>query len=223
MRLIDLLYLNVDKKILNISISILMLTLTLSIFQITDRVNQYISTQENILLQQQEIIISAKDLSSDLSLFAVLYFEIYLYDNNGLGNFDEVEINIKKLIENDDHGFICDIKSCSASNRHYRVYNNNENNLEIDPHLNVYCHTMDSVHVYLLHSHQFGLRIINHNTNDYGSNGDEQKHGNDNYDHEFVQCKNKILLTRDSTNRFERISSGNNKYKINTVQDSQKF
>jgi|TARA_Y100000741_G_scaffold326954_1_gene279303 hypothetical protein len=99
MRLIDLLYLNVDKKILNISISILMLTLTLSIFQITDRVNQYISTQENILLQQQEIIISAKDLSSDLSLFAVLYFEIYLYDNNGLGNFDEVEINIKKLIE----------------------------------------------------------------------------------------------------------------------------
>ena len=68
-----------DKKILNISISILMITLSLSLFQIVNRVNQYFTIQENVLLQQQELVLSAKDLSSDISLFGALYFEIYLY------------------------------------------------------------------------------------------------------------------------------------------------
>ena len=55
-----------DKKILNISISILMITLSLSLFQIVSRVNQYFTIQENVLLQQAEIVLSAKELSSDI-------------------------------------------------------------------------------------------------------------------------------------------------------------
>ena len=86
-----------DKKILNISISILMITLSLSLFQIVSRINQYFTIQENVLLQQAEIVLSAKELSSDISLFGALYFEIYLYVNEGVGDFDEVEASLKKL------------------------------------------------------------------------------------------------------------------------------
>ena len=96
---ISLLYLNMDKKILNISISILMITLSLSLFQIVNRVNQYFTIQESVLLQQQELVLSAKDLSSDISLFGALYFEIYLYINDGVGDFDEVAASLKKLKE----------------------------------------------------------------------------------------------------------------------------
>ena len=88
-----------DKKILNISISILMITLSLSLFQIVNRVNQYFTIQESVLLQQQELVLSAKDLSSDISLFGALYFEIYLYINDGVGDFDEVAARLKKLKE----------------------------------------------------------------------------------------------------------------------------
>ena len=65
-----------DKKILNISISILMITLSLSLFQIINRVNQYFTIQESVLLQQQELVLSAKDLSSDISLFGALYLSL---------------------------------------------------------------------------------------------------------------------------------------------------
>ena len=88
-----------DKKILNISKSILMITLSLSLFQIVNRVNKYFVAQESVLLQQQEIVLSAKDLSSDISLFAALYFEIYLYINDGVGDFEEVSKSLKKLKE----------------------------------------------------------------------------------------------------------------------------
>ena len=87
-----------DKKILNISISILMITLSLSLFQIVNRVNQYFTIQESVLLQQQELVLSAKDLSSDISLFGALYFEIYLYINDGVGDY-EVAASLKKLKE----------------------------------------------------------------------------------------------------------------------------
>ena len=96
---ISLLYLNMDKKILNISISILMITLSLSLFQIVNRVNQYFTIQESVLLQQQELVLSAKDLSSDIYLFGELYFEIYLYINDGVVDFDEVAASLKKLKE----------------------------------------------------------------------------------------------------------------------------
>ena len=88
-----------DKKILNISISILMITLSLSLFQIVGRVNQYFTIQESVLLQQAEIVLSAKELSSDISLFGALYFEIYLYINDGVGDFDDVAASLEKLKE----------------------------------------------------------------------------------------------------------------------------
>ena len=49
-----------------------MITLSLSLFQIINRVNQYFTIQESVLLQQQELVLSAKDLSSDISLFLSL-------------------------------------------------------------------------------------------------------------------------------------------------------
>jgi len=88
-----------DKKILNVSASILMLTIAFSLFTVINRANQYFNLQETILLQQQEIVLSAKDLTSDITLFAALYFEVYLYVNDGVGDFDEVAISLKELKE----------------------------------------------------------------------------------------------------------------------------
>ena len=88
-----------DKKILNVSASILMFTIAFSLFTVINRANQYFILQETVLLQQQEIVLSAKDLTSDITLFAALYFEVYLYVYDGIGDFDEVAISLKELKE----------------------------------------------------------------------------------------------------------------------------
>ena len=88
-----------DKKILNVSASILMLTIAFSLFAVINRANQYFNLQETVLLQQQEIVLSAKDLTSDITLFAALYFEVYLYVYDGVGDFYEVAISLKELKE----------------------------------------------------------------------------------------------------------------------------
>ena len=133
-------------------------------------------------------------------------------------NHDDEIYDIKKYIENGNNDFICDIKTCSASDRHYRL-NNNDQRMNIDPHLSAYCDTIDSLHVYLLHSHQIGMRIVDEKIDEDGFNGDNsKKHENKNYDPEFARYKNILSLTTESTQRFERITSGNNKYKINQVE-----
>ena len=132
-------------------------------------------------------------------------------------NHDHQIYDIKIYIGNGDTDWICDIKTCTASNRHYRIHNNDER-LQIDPKLNVYCDTLDSLHVYLLHSHGFGMRIIDDKKNDDGFNRDDQKHENRYYDPEFARYKNILSSTTESTQRFDRITSGNNKYKINQVE-----
>ena len=86
--------------------------------------------------------------------YHVLKIDLTINDMELLTNFHNADYEHTILIQAFYH-----------SNRHYRVYNNNDNNnnLEIDPYLNVYCDTMNSLHVYLLHSHQFGIRIIMNN------------------------------------------------------------
>ena len=133
--------------------------------------------------------------------------------------------DIRKLITNHHNDDICDINTCSASSRHYRT----ENDIRLlsdDPKMNVYCDSLDSLHVYLIHSHQIGMRIAQKTIeNDDGFNGDNKESDNDNscYDHEFARYKDIISGTIDVTNRFERISSNNNKYKINQISDETIF
>ena len=78
--------------------------------------------------------------------------------------------DIKKYMNNGNSDLICDIGSCSASKRHWRADNDNKTE-SYDPYLKVYCDSMDSLHVYLLHSHQIGMRVIADNKDNDGSNG----------------------------------------------------
>ena len=50
--------------------------------------------------------------------------------------------------------------------------------------------------------------------------GDDQTHVNEYYDPEFARYHDQISLTRDTTNKFDRISSDKNKYKINQVDNN---
>ena len=47
----------------------------------------------------KKLVLSAKDLTSDITLFDALYFEVYLYVYDGIGDFDEVAISLKELKE----------------------------------------------------------------------------------------------------------------------------
>jgi len=120
----------------------------------------------------------------------------------------------------------CDIDKCLSSSRHYRVYNNNNDNTSIsedDSHLNIYCDTLDSLHVYLIHSHEMGMRIITKQQQDDHDDDitfeEEKKDENDWYDPEFARYQNIISSKRKKTNRFKRIGGGN-KFKIQIGHES---
>jgi hypothetical protein len=65
---------------------------------------QWLIEQISILFFKKQFfynnnVLSAKDLTSDITLFAALYFEVYLYVYDGIGDFDEVAISLKELKE----------------------------------------------------------------------------------------------------------------------------
>ena len=104
----------------------------------------------------------------------------------------------------------CNINICDHALRHHRVENNRpvNENVKIDPHLKIYGETLDSFHVYLLHLYHVGLRCIHKSFDDeHGTGADNMQ--DDSYDMELARLRNMMLTTRDSSNRFDRMSPGN--------------
>ena len=107
----------------------------------------------------------------------------------------------------------CNVNTCDHASRHYRVENIKTINLNLDPSLTVYIDTLDSFHFYLLHLHQVGLRFIDSTPDDANATQYDEA-----YDAEFARVRDNILSTKDSSNRFNRISAGH-KFKLKTEEE----
>ena len=167
----------------------------------------------------------------DQNLFINFINEVYkhhllIQDFHHLQNLHGEHINdIMEYNQNKKFLTECTIQSCNFASRHYRIMVENSSNDKIctntrDPYLNIYCDTMDSLHYYLCHLFQAGLRYDrNSGKNMDLSSKDNQQIDFDNcYDAEFERIGNSISKTQKASNRFKRISSGT-KFNIEVNED----
>ena len=98
---------------------------------------------------------------------------------------------------------ICkDIKHCQYSQRHHRADEQTQVTQMSDSHLNLYAETLDSIHFYIFHLYQVGLRSSK-DDNDSHIKTDE-KCDDEYFDESFYRIRNLISSTRNKTKSFER-------------------
>ena len=115
----------------------------------------------------------------------------------------------------------CDLDQCQFSNRHYRI--NDENEAELDMKFNFYVDVLDSLHFYSHHLYDTGFRTKYDNdpVDDNKENG-KTKWDECLYDEEFAKRRKIIWSTNGKTARFNNISSnGGQKFTISKHIDQQ--
>ncbi len=119
------------------------------------------------------------------------------------------------LIKNEDFK-ICDIKKCNFSTRHSNEINEN---IQMDPILNFYKITMDSLHFYIFHLFDCGMRtiILNDNENQIK----EEKKDSEYFDADFARINSIINDRKHITQSFARFRN-NNKFNINVGKMDKK-
>ena len=147
-------------------------------------------------------------------------------------NLDQIQQHLSQSIPTQ----ICDdMENCQYSNRHHRVIlndNNNNNNINndvLDPNTSLYIDTLDSLHFYIFHVTQIGLRAIKSNDTEYKT--DQVSSDNSYYDTSFARMRDQISSRNHSTKLFDRfpaenkinskfnININNNELKINKSRD----
>ena len=114
----------------------------------------------------------------------------------------------------------CDFESCKCISRHYQREYQQENHIRNDnPLLNFYVSNMDSLHFYLIHLYDCGLRV---RRDKYTQNTEEKKEDNntytdDTFDAEFARICKAINQRRSITSSFDRFKS-TNKFNIDAPQ-----
>ena len=161
----------------------------------------------NIVDNQQHI-----DLLSDF--MNNLYGSQLLNDyNHFLGvHRDELEHINEGLLD----GAECDLSSCRHSNRHHKTINNENNKAALDPKLKFYVETMDSLHFYVSHLFQTGMRSIKMSGDKKENDDDDKKHGQY-FDAVFARITSGILKRQHRTKKYQRFNTQNNaKFNIKT-------
>ena len=111
----------------------------------------------------------------------------------------------------------CDISTCPYSSRLYRVPDQSSkinifDKEDKESSLPVVIDIIDSIHHFLMHIFECGLRDIGDNRPNDDS--DVEKEKNEYYDKEFARMSARISSTRNNTQRFNRINTSN-KFNIN--------
>ena len=115
----------------------------------------------------------------------------------------------------------CDLCTCSYSDRHFRVCQQQSNDIsytdsaEDMKYLHVYTEIMDSLHFNVFHLIDGGLRDGKH---DVHTSHDVDKQSSPCFDGAFSRLRDNIKASRVQTDRFTRL--GGNKYNISAVDDS---
>ena len=109
----------------------------------------------------------------------------------------------------------CNIKRCDFTTRHQSERRNNDGNKDhaLDPILSFYKETMDSLHFYLFHCFDAGVRTKKPDNN----NDDEEEKGDRYFDAEFNRIHRIVSEKRNITKTFDRFKANNTTFSIVTT------
>ena len=113
----------------------------------------------------------------------------------------------------------CTITNCVFTSRHHRLQN--DENRHEDP--NFFKQSMDSLHHYIFHIFDSGLRITTRTIEsmEASSNQDNEQMENEYFDARLAQLRQSLTSTDETTESFERFGGSNNsKFIIKTQFDS---
>ena len=119
----------------------------------------------------------------------------------------------------------CDYQKCDFATRHHDGVNERDNDtISMDPICQVYAQVLDSLHFYLFHSVDAGLRFIRPNKSTWEQQINEIKKSDDNNNPYFdaeIAMMNKLLSTStDKRRSFNRWSQNNGKFSISVEKPS---
>ena len=136
---------------------------------------------------------------------------------------------ILKQLQSNGQSIECDIKSCNFTSRHHRINDKeaiNDTSDPSDPYYGVYCDIMDSLHYYINHLFDAGLRC--HSIE--GIHDDDKKQDDDDddteeinfdlYDETFAKILKETSSTKTASNKFPRLSM-NKKFNIKIHNEYQ--
>eukprot|EP01084_Bolivina_argentea_P291447 500911_1 len=152
--------------------------------------------------------------SKNQKLFADFTKKVYtqlLDDYVHLVNHHADDLNhINKMLKNRKRFGECDVKKCQFTSRHYE--NGNNNNISLDPTLQFYVETLDSLHFYFFHLYDTGMRTISDENNDT----DEVKINDEYFDYRFARISKRVSDRAHITKSFDRFKTTNKKFSIST-------
>ena len=127
---------------------------------------------------------------------------------------DQIEDIHNDFIQN--RGFTaCEINECTFASRHHGL--DGSNTAKFHTTLEFYKQTLDSVHFYIFHIFDAGLRSISTNTQTAESEATSGAKDDPYFDVEFARIKSSLLRTNFNTDLFPRFRRGNNsKFNIDT-------
>ena len=187
--------------------------------------------------------VSIKRLLASLNYYTVLDIVKNEQHRNIFSNFFDTIYNVELLNDYNhlinNHGqqleqmnaslVKCDIKTCNFTTRHqdredkHRFDRNNHNKNVLDPKLDFFKQTMDSLHFYLFHCFDAGLRtkkmdeFVDDEMKDDDDNDDQY------FDAAFDRINKMILEKRNITKTFRRFQTNNTKFSIITGDNQQKL
>ena len=110
----------------------------------------------------------------------------------------------------------CDIKECSFTSRHYQPSESHKSPIT-DFTMNFYEKNMDSLHFYLLHLFQVGLRIFKIAEEEIKQQTDDESDNDKYFDATFNRINEMIKVQRDTTS-FDRLKN-NNKFNLVVAEE----
>eukprot|EP01084_Bolivina_argentea_P295965 509665_1 len=116
----------------------------------------------------------------------------------------------------------CNINKCSFSTRHYRMETNTNNNNVFDPILKFYKDVMDSLHFYMFHLYDCGLRVTKSEGDE--DNKDENKTNDEYFDAGLSRLTRIIKEAEINTAAFDRFKVADKfNIKVNEQDGNETF
>ena len=126
---------------------------------------------------------------------------------------------IHETIINDKQFRKCNIKTCDFTARHHRSDNHQNNENALDTKFNFYTQTMDSLHFYLVHCFDAGVRTIKHDDDETKGGDDDNENNSEYFDAAFNRINKMISERKHITDSFNRFKTKNTKFTIVTADD----
>ena len=164
-----------------------------------------------------DIINDQRDCNYFTELMNTIYHQQFLDDYHHLikRHKDEIE-EINEYFIREKSMINCSLPLCQYNSRHHRSKHNKQEINQFDRKLTKYTDTLDSLHFYIFHLFDFGLRSTKQQKQEITETDHEKKDTEqDNYyDKAFAKMNERVQATRNITSSFDRFKTDFSKFNI---------